>query len=270
MATAMLLPGVLFLKRFPVKQWDQPGLAPAAAIAVIVDLYLLDGLFNGMLNVIYVIAAGGLANIVPSRTGLQVEPTPRSISDQERLFVQYRSWGRSLKNQGRCAEAKATWLHALKLLQEQSTVRTGVPVNRQEWADCANDLAWFLVTAPDLTVRDPACAISLARKATTMYPECSTYWNTLGAVYYRAGDFRAAVAALDRSIAFTRRGTAFDYFFLAMAHMGLENQDQARRSFDQAMLWMEQHQSSHAELPRLRDEARSILSTVPGTSCSAH
>ena len=74
MATAMLLPAVLFLKRFPVEQWDDPGLAPAVVIAVIVDLYLLDGLFNGMLNVIYIIAAGGLVNIVPARTGRESRP----------------------------------------------------------------------------------------------------------------------------------------------------------------------------------------------------
>jgi hypothetical protein len=37
----------------------------ATVIAVVVDLYLLDGLFNGMISVIYVIAAGG----VQSRSG---------------------------------------------------------------------------------------------------------------------------------------------------------------------------------------------------------
>ena len=267
MATSMLLPGVLFLKRFSVKQWDQPSLAPATVIAVIVDLYLLDGLFNGMLNVIYVIAAGGLVNIVPSRTGPEVETAIRSTSTQERLIARYRSLGRSLKNQGRFGEAKTTWLRALELLQQQTNVRGGVPANRREWADCANDLAWLLATVSDPAVRDPAGAASLAREAAKAYPECGTYWNTLGAVYYRAGDFKAAVAALARSIALTQGGTAFDYFFLAMAHMKLENQEQARHSFAQAVLWMEQrHQSSHTELLRLRDEARSIVFAVPETS----
>jgi tetratricopeptide (TPR) repeat protein len=270
MATALLLPGVLFLKRFPVEQWDHPSLAPATVVAVIVDLYLLDGLFNGMLNVIYVIAAGGLVNIVPARGRPQVQKTAWPANSRERLVVRYRSLGRSLKNQGRFAEAKTAWLHALELLTEQTTVHPLDSAHRQQWCDCANDLAWFLVTVPDLAVRDPACAISLALKAAEAHPECSTYWNTLGAVHYRAGDFKAAVIALDRATALTKGGTAFDHFFLAMAHMRLDNQEQAQHSFAQAMLWMEQHQAGHAELRRLCDEARSVLIAVPETSDTAH
>ena len=68
LSIVQLLPATLFFRRFRVEQWDQPGLAPAAAIAVIMGLFSLDGLLNGMLNVIYVIAAGGLSNIVPSRS----------------------------------------------------------------------------------------------------------------------------------------------------------------------------------------------------------
>jgi len=270
MATSLLLPGVLFLKRFPVTHWGHPSLVPATAIAVVVDLYMLDGLFNAMLNPIYIIAAGGLLNIAPARTGPQVQTTTGPTDSQEGLVVRYRSLGRSLKNQGRLAEAKTAWLHALKLSAEQPTVRSAVLARRQQWCDCANDLAWFLVNVPDLVVQDPALAISLALKAAELHPECSTYWNTLGAVHYRAGDFKSAVTALNRATALTRGGTAFDHFFLAMAHMRLENQEQAQHSFAQAMLWMEQHQAGHAELRRLRDEARSILFAVPEISDTAH
>ena len=177
---------------------------PAAAIAVVVDLYMLDGLFNGMLNPIYIIAAGGLLNIAPVRTWPQVQTTTGPTDSQEGLVVRYRSLGRSLKNQGRLAEAKTAWLHALELSAEQPTVRSAVLARRQQWCDCANDLAWFLVNAPDPVVQDPALAISLALKAAELHPECSTYWNTLGAVHYRAGDFKAAVTALNRATALTQ------------------------------------------------------------------
>jgi tetratricopeptide (TPR) repeat protein len=270
MATSLLLPGVLFLKRFSVTQLGHPSLVPAAAIAVVVDLYMLDGLFNGMLNPIYIIAAGGLLNIAPVRTGPQVQTTTGPTDSQEGLVVRYRSLGRSLKNQGRLAEAKTAWLHALKLSAEQPTVRSAVLARRQQWCDCANDLAWFLVNVPDPVVQDPALAISLAIKAAELHPECSTYWNTLGAVHYRAGDFKAAVTALDRATVLSHGGTAFDHFFLAMAHTRLENQEQARHWFAQAMLWMEQHDAGHAELLRLCDEARSILLAIPETSDTAH
>jgi tetratricopeptide (TPR) repeat protein len=260
MATALLLPAVLFLRRFPARQWDDPSIAPVLVLAVIVDLYLLDGLVNGMLNVVYIITAGALVNIVPTRTELRVNTTAWSTNSRERLVVHYRSLGRSLKDQGRFAEAKSAWLDALDLLTEQS----------QQWCECANDLAWFLVAVPDPAVRNPARALSLAVKAAEAHPECSTYWNTLGAVQYRAGDFKAAVTALDRATVLSRGGTAFDHFFLAMAHRRLENQEQAQHWFAQAMLWMEQHNPGHAELLRLCDETRSILFAVPETSDTTH
>jgi tetratricopeptide (TPR) repeat protein len=265
MATALLLPAVLFLRRFPVRQWDQPSLAPAAVIGVIVDLYLLDGLMNGMINVIYVIAAGGLANIVPSRIGPHVQTTSQSSNSSESLVTRYRSLGRALKNQGRFAEAKTAWFHALALLTQQANARPVTSSQAQQWCDCANDLAWFLVTVPDLAMRDPIRARSLALKAAEGCPECGTYWNTLGGVHYRAGDFSSAVAALTRSTTLAKGGTAFDHFFLAMAYMRLENQEQAKRSFAQAMLWMDQHQAGHSELLCLRDEARSLLFKVSQT-----
>jgi hypothetical protein len=54
-----------------------------------------------------------------------------------------------------------------------------------------------------------------------------------------------------------------------MAHMRLENQEQAQRAFAQGMLWMEQQPADHAELRCLRDETRSILFTAPETSDTA-
>jgi len=270
MATAMLLPAVLFLKRFPVEQWDDASLAPAVVIGVFVDLYLLDGLVNGMHNIIYIIGAGGLINLVPARTRPRVRTTAWCTHSRERLAVRYRSLGRSLKDQGRFAEAKAAWLHTLDLLTEHTAVGPVVTARRQQWCDCANDLAWFLVTAPDPAVRDPARARLLAVKAAEAYPESSTYWNTLGAVQYRAGDFKAAVTALDRATGLSQGGSAFDHFFLAMAHTRLENHEQAQDWFAQAMLWMEQHDAGHGELQRLRDEARSILFAIPEPLDTAH
>jgi hypothetical protein len=266
MATSMLLPGVLFLKRFPVKQWDQPSLAPAAVIAVVVDLYLLDGLMNGMINVIYVIAAGGLVNIVPSLAGPQVQRAGSSTGARESMVAWYRSQGRSLKSQGRFKEAKTAWLLALDSLSQHTVDHSAVSADHQQWCDCANDLAWFLVTVPDPAVQDFDRALFLASKVAEACPECSTYWNTLGAAYYRAGHFKHAVAALERSTALVKGGTAFDHYYLAMAQMRLENHEQAQRSFAQAVSWMEQHHAGHAELLRLRDEARSILFAVPPLS----
>ena len=85
---------------------------------------------------------------------------------------------------------------------------------QKQWCDCANDLAWLLVNAPGPSVRDIAHGASLAVKATELQPECGTYWNTLGAAYYRAGNFRPPVAALNRAINLGDGGNVFDHVFL--------------------------------------------------------
>lgn len=55
------------------------------------------------------------------------------------------------------------------------------------------------------------------------------HWNTLGAAHYRAGDYKAAITALERSMKVRNGGDSFDWFFLALAHRHLENTDEARR-----------------------------------------
>src|SRR5262249_5062605 len=107
-------------------------------------------------------------------------------------------------------------------------------------------------------------------KIAATQPDCGTYWNTLGAVQYRIGDFNAAVTALNRALVLSQGGSAFDHFFLAMAHTRLENQEQAQRHFAQATRWMEQHHPGHAELLRLCEEARANIVAGQETSNTAH
>ena len=145
------------------------------------------------------------------------EVATRSLRPREDLAARYQALGRASKDRGQPTEAKAAWQHALDLLSELTAAHPERPALRQRWCDCANDLAWLLVSVPDPAVQDPARAVALAMKAAEAHPECSTYWNTLGAAHYRAGDFEAAVTALDRATALGNGGTAFDHVFLAMA-----------------------------------------------------
>jgi tetratricopeptide (TPR) repeat protein len=292
MTAALLAPVVVFLRRFPVERWTQPDFAPATTIAVILNLYTLDGLSNAMLNMIYIIAAGGLANIVSAgpiqrsgrlkgerdsaaiMPGSRLELSSRSANPSrvmlglagataaqpESLATRYQALGRSLKTQGQLSEAKVAWLRALDLFDKQTPTGPERKAPLKEWCDCANDLAWLLVSAPDPAVRDPVHAAQLAGLAIEAHPECSTYWNTLGAAQYRAGDFEAAVASFDRSTALADGGTAFDHFFLAMAHTQLGNQDQARHWFTEATTWIERSRHCSHELLQLRSEASEFLS----------
>src|SRR5262249_10923625 len=74
-----------------------------------------------------------------------------------------------------------------------------------------NDLAWLLATCPDVKVRDPQRAVALAKKAVELDPRAS-YFNTLGAAQYRAGNFTEALAALRKSMDLTKGGDSFDWF----------------------------------------------------------
>jgi tetratricopeptide (TPR) repeat protein len=159
------------------------------------------------------------------------------------------------RRQAHFAEAVADYQRALKLL----------PAN----AGVHNELAWLLATCPDATVRDPNQAVLLAKKAAELAPKIGNYWGTLGTAHYRAREYQAAVLALEKAIEMSdQAGPAAKGsvgFFLAMAHGQLGNKKEARRWYDQAVVWMEQDGRSAKnplnadELRRFRSEAEEVL-----------
>ena len=263
MNAAMLLPVALFLVRFPVAQWTHPSLAAAAVLAVILNLFLIDCLFNAFPNGIYIVIAGDLAGLtaVPElRAGAHAGSG--SVS-REILAARYRAEGRTAKEEGRLSDAKDAWNRALDVLKSSPTSEPGRQMIHQQWCECANDLAWLLVNAPDPTNRDLAHAVRLAVKATESQPEYGTYWNTLGVAYYRTGDFNAAIAALNRAVSLAQGGNAFDHVFLAMAHARLGDQEQSRHWLALATTGTEKDFPAHAELNRFCTEAHSVVETGP-------
>jgi hypothetical protein len=68
--TSLLLPVVLFIRRFPASLWGEARVGPAAALAIVLVLYTIDHLANAMVNPVFMLAAGGLA-------GLSPKPTPK-------------------------------------------------------------------------------------------------------------------------------------------------------------------------------------------------
>jgi uncharacterized protein HemY len=106
---------------------------------------------------------------------------------------------------------------------------------------------------------DPAQCVQLARKAVDLEPNCGTYWNTLGAAYYRAGQWQDAVAALEKSMQMCSGGDSWDWFFLAMAHWQLGDADKARDWYARAAQWMDKNQPHHDDLGSLRARAAALL-----------
>src|SRR5262249_40893931 len=97
-----------------------------------------------------------------------------------------------------------------------------------KFAQAHNNLASLLATCSDAELRDPALAVALAKKAVELAPRHWVYLNTLGVASYRAGDWKAAIAALEQSMALRKGGDSNDWFFLAMAHGQLGDKDKAR------------------------------------------
>jgi tetratricopeptide (TPR) repeat protein len=162
------------------------------------------------------------------------------------------SLGIALLNKGQLDEALAEFTKANEL-----DPKLPVPLNH---------LAWAFATHPNAKVRNPRQAVALAQKAVQAAPKQGAYWKTLGVAQYRAGDPKAALAALTKSMELSKGGDGYVGFILAMAHYQLGEKEKARQWFDRAVQWMEQKSQAlkknpqqAEELRRFRDEAEEVL-----------
>jgi serine/threonine protein kinase/WD40 repeat protein/Tfp pilus assembly protein PilF len=160
-----------------------------------------------------------------------------------------------LARQGRATQAVADFTRSTAL---GAGNRDAFGVRDRGWntAGDHNNLAWFLATHPDPKLRDPVGAMAMAKIAVELSPEVATYWNTLGAALYRAGDWKGAVAALKKSMELDHGGSAFDFFFLAMACERLGQRHQALQWHKQAVLWVEKNRQALAKNPQYAEELR--------------
>jgi len=122
-----------------------------------------------------------------------------------------------------------------------------------------NNLAWFLATCTDPKFRDSGRAVELAKKALQMAPKRDVFWKTLGVAHYRAGDWKSAVVALEKSSELRKGGDANDGFFLAMTQWQLGKKEEARQCYDRAVAWMEKNKPKDDDLRHLRAEAAELL-----------
>jgi Flp pilus assembly protein TadD len=135
-----------------------------------------------------------------------------------------------------------------------------------------NHVAWFLARYPDARFRGPGRAVELARKAVELArkavelaPKQGMFWNTLGVAQYRAGEWKAAIAALEKSESLAPdKHLAFNGFFLAMAHWQLGHKDEARAWYDRAVAWTDKYRVNDEELMHFRAEAEELMKEVPG------
>jgi tetratricopeptide (TPR) repeat protein len=133
--------------------------------------------------------------------------------------------------------------------------------DHRENADRCIRLAWCLAFSPDAQTHEPRRAVALAERAVKLAPEEGGYWRTLGVAHYRAGDWKAAVAALDKSISLGKGEDdwCLNWIFLAMAHWQMGDKDEARKYYDQATTWIEKTNTGDIVLRHFQDEAEELL-----------
>lgn len=192
----------------------------------------------------------------------------------------YEVLGAVLSKQGKPVEAEAAFRVALKyrpdlynarnnLAKELSTqskfkeAETEYQVMIKRWpvfADPHNDLAWFLVTCPDPKIRDADQAVKLAKKAVELAPKSGNYWNTLGVAYYRTGDWKESITALQKYRELRTDDAEWtNPFFLAMSHWQLGDKVEARKWFDKGVEWMERKNVKSGMTLRVRVEAAALM-----------
>jgi tetratricopeptide (TPR) repeat protein len=131
-----------------------------------------------------------------------------------------------------------------------------------------NGLAWDLVVRPPVDPSDAALAIRLARQVveweTTEYPylpRVHRAQRTLGVASCRAGEWNAAAAALEKSMAENKGGDARDWFFLAIVRHRQGDRAGAQKWYERAAGWMERNpaKTRDVELAQIRAEAGDVL-----------
>jgi tetratricopeptide (TPR) repeat protein len=141
--------------------------------------------------------------------------------------------------------------------------RRGIELGAAKADSTLNGFTWRIVSNPRLRMAQPTWAVRIAERAVKLLPEAAqaaSAWNTLGVAEYRAGDWKAAIAALEKSEALgPDKSLAFNGFFLAMAHWQVGQKDKARTWYDEAVAWMEKNQPKDLELIRFRAEAAALL-----------
>ena len=99
----------------------------------------------------------------------------------------------------------------------------------------------------------------LANQAIELQPDDADHWNNLGVAQYRAGDWQAAVEALEKADGMIEQGDREHRMFLAMAHWQLGNKDKARELYAQGAAWIAAHAQDDEEQIRFRAEAEQLM-----------
>ena len=188
----------------------------------------------------------GVALSAEGRLDAAITAFEKAIAFDPKSAPAHYNLGNALSVQGKLDESIACYRQAIELNPKNALSHNG--------------LAWLLATCPDPKFRDPKRAVELAQKAVELAPNEGGLWNTLGIARYRAGEWKDGIDALKKSEELLNgEASAFNAFFLAMAHWQLDEKDEACKWYDQGVKWTEKNKPEDEELRRFRTEAATLL-----------
>jgi tetratricopeptide (TPR) repeat protein len=135
--------------------------------------------------------------------------------------------------------------------------------------DQANTLARLFATSSNASYRLPNLAVELASQATRQAPGQAMYWNTLGVAYYRSGEWKTAIRALEESQKLEPdKNLGFNALILAMCHHELGDPLKAKDYYDRAVRWCDERQAKlsaqqQQELKAFRTELEALIKAPP-------
>jgi tetratricopeptide (TPR) repeat protein len=115
-----------------------------------------------------------------------------------------------------------------------------------------------------LSAEEAGRAIAAAQEGTELSPGTNSgAWTHLGRAHYRAGNWKASLAALKNGPHGEEYNAAANRFFLAMAHWRLGEKEQAVKCYDDAVRWMDANKPNDSLLRHDRNEAKDLLNSTP-------
>jgi eukaryotic-like serine/threonine-protein kinase len=123
-----------------------------------------------------------------------------------------------------------------------------------------NNIAWYLGASKDSPNEATRVALKLAKQAVQNAPMDSTYWNTLGTILYRDGEYHESIRAFSTSEALEPQTFLFENAtFLAMCNWQIGEPELAQKWFKVAEDIYQATSTPDNENSQIRAEALELL-----------
>ncbi len=122
-----------------------------------------------------------------------------------------------------------------------------------------NNLAWLFVKPANVSQEIALKAIALAGEATALKPEIGGYWNTMAWAQFRAGRFKEAIEAAERSMQLRAGGDPYDWLVMAMAKWRMGEPRQVLTWYARSTEWISANAPHDQELARFLAEAARLV-----------